>query len=114
MKKYLIYVLIFYVSFLKAQEKTFVQIDSKTKTVVNILVLDSNNYKNEEQAVIFLNKIYGSNFLFKECFYNKKPFYPVSNNSYYDILQNCFISEKPKEGNYIFNSKTCQWEEVIK
>ena len=92
----------------------FAELD-ETNTVKQVIVvhnnelLDENGNESEQKGVAFCQSLFGGNWI--QTSYNGNFRKNYAGIGYvYDPIRNAFYTPKPKEGNWILNEDTCQWE----
>ena len=82
-------------------------------SINNTIITDANGVEQEQLGVDFINKLYGTNDIWKQTSYNRnfrKNFAGIGYS--YDQTRDAFIEPKPFNS-WILNETTCNWEPPV-
>jgi hypothetical protein len=82
-------------------------------SINNTVITDANGVEQEQLGVDFINKLYGTNDIWKQTSYNRnfrKNFAGIGYS--YDQTRDAFIAPKPFNS-WILNETTCEWEAPV-
>jgi len=82
-------------------------------SINNSVITDSNGIEKEQLGVDFINKLYGTNDVWKQTSYNnriRKNYAGIGMT--YDQQRDAFIPQKPYNS-WILNEQTCLWEAPV-
>ena len=82
-------------------------------SINNTVITDTNGVEQEQLGVDFINKLYGTNDIWKQTSYNRnfrKNFAGIGYS--YDQTRDAFIAPKPFNS-WILNETTCEWEAPV-
>ena len=82
-------------------------------SINNAVITDANGVEQEQLGVDFINKLYGTNDIWKKTSYNNNIRKNYAGIGYtYDETRDAFIAPKPFNS-WILNEQTCNWEAPV-
>jgi len=82
-------------------------------SINNAVITDANGIEQEQLGVDFINKLYGTNDIWKQTSYNNRIRKNYAGIGYtYDETRDAFITPKPFNS-WILNEQTCNWEAPV-